>query len=133
MNKENTEKLFNDFPSLYRSKNDPETKTLMGWGFSCDDGWFDLIYDLSSKLERCITELSENKIEDCYAFQVKEKFGSLRFYMSNETKEMSDFIREAETKSSYTCEACGSSKGQTSRSATGWIRTLCSECEKINE
>ncbi len=129
MNKENTEKLFNDFPNLYRDKDESLSKTLICWGFSFDDGWNDLVYDLSAKLEECILRMPEEKRGDYRAVQAKEKFGFLRFYMTIETKEMSDLIAEAERKSAITCEICGSEKGEM-RKTGGWLRTLCLECKR---
>lgn len=57
------------------------------------------------------------------ASQVKEKFGTLRFYMSSETEEMSEAIEEAEEESARTCETCG--RGGRLRPKLGWIQTLC--------
>lgn len=59
------------------------------------------------------------------ASQVKEKFGTLRFYMTSETEEMSAAIREAEHKSAETCEDCGS-PGVLRRG--GWVLTQCDKC-----
>lgn len=63
------------------------------------------------------------------AVQVKEKYGTLRIYMSCETQEMSEIIRDAENKSSETCETCGR-PGK--RNKYGWISTLCDECRGFN-
>ncbi len=57
MKKELEEKLFKDFPLLYGDRNRPMTETCMCWGCSCGTGWFDLIYELSSKLEPLIEEI----------------------------------------------------------------------------
>ena len=59
------------------------------------------------------------------ASQVKEKYGTLRFYMTCETQEMSDLISVACKKSAVTCENCGK-PGK--RNKTGWISTLCDSC-----
>lgn len=61
------------------------------------------------------------------ASQIKEKFGTLRFYMSSGTEEMWKLIHEAEEKSAHTCEDCGAPGKERN---DGWIRTLCDECEK---
>ena len=50
MNKQNTEKLFNDFPILYRGRKLPPTENLLCFGFEVSDGWYKLIYELSEKL-----------------------------------------------------------------------------------
>lgn len=48
------------------------------WGFECDNGWYDLIHELCQKItDRFARDGKEPGIE---VLQVKEKFGSLRFY-----------------------------------------------------
>lgn len=59
------------------------------------------------------------------AMQVKEKFGTLRFYTTWETDEMSRLIEQAEEKSAVTCEDCGQPGQETNE---GWVRTECEEC-----
>lgn len=148
MKKELTEKLCNDFPLLYADRRKSPKETMMCFGFECGDGWFDLIYNLSNKLEAEIKRTRPNIIfrgaqwlfyyfrrlfhighpfPPFYprAVQVKEKFGGLRFYMTSETTEMSDFIRVAENISYKTCEICGKD-GEPSEA--GWITTLCENC-----
>ena len=67
------------------------------------------------------------------ASQVKEKYGTLRFYMTTSTDEMDKLIDEAEAASATICEDCGA-PGETR--GGGWIRTLCDVClaeeRKIN-
>ena len=122
MNKENTEKLFNQFPSLYQGKNLGPQKNLMCFGFECGDGWFDLIYALSKK----ICELSPETV----AMQVKEKFGTMRFYVSGAVSEVFDIIDEYEELSGKVCEECGApGEGRDG----GWIKTLCDGCHELSE
>lgn len=64
------------------------------------------------------------------ASQVKEKFGTLRFYMTCETKEMSEAIRVAEEESARTCERCGMPGEQR---GGGWVLTLCDRCHNEQE
>ena len=53
---------------------------------------------------------------------VKEKFGGLRFYIGEESLEMSARIDEAESESFQTCEECGAP----GKARTGsWVKTLC--------
>lgn len=58
------------------------------------------------------------------ASQVKEKFATLRFYMTSATDEMYDLISKAEARSSKTCEVCGQ-PGVLRQG--GWLQTLCDE------
>ena len=60
--------------------------------------------------------------------QMKEKFGSLRFYTDLYTDEVGKLINEAEKVSSSTCEICGENGTQSSKQY--WIRTLCNKCTK---
>lgn len=46
------QKLVKDFPLLYKGYK--KQKSCMLFGFETDDGWYDLIYELSSKLEPMI-------------------------------------------------------------------------------
>ena len=54
--------------------------------------------------------------------QVKEKFGTLRFYYDGGDDHIHGLVRMAEAMSSVTCETCGVPGKQRSG---GWIRTLC--------
>ena len=54
MKKELDDKLVGEFPLLYKDRNASMQVTAMCWGFACGDGWFDIIWDLSSKLEPVI-------------------------------------------------------------------------------
>lgn len=58
--------------------------------------------------------------------QVKEKYGTLRFYTSASTNEQRAYINFAESMSAVTCEVCGN-KGK--RSDYGWVETRCREHE----
>jgi hypothetical protein len=134
MKKELELKLVEKFPVIFADYGGDIRKTCMGWGFSCGDGWYQLIHDMCEK----ITELCKDDIT-VTALQVKEKFGGLRFYYGMEyeddesdkkgkrTSAIHDLIAEAEDKSYETCEFCGK-PGETR--GGGWIRTMCDECEK---
>ncbi len=139
MNKENEKKLFDRF-SFFRPERGIQ-QSLMGFGFSCGDGWFELIWDLCIAIDKEIDKEKE-KIpveerakrlldqEEEYFFevvQVKEKFAGLRFYSSGGNNKISELIDEAELKSEGICEGCGA-PGKIRSS--GWMRTLCDECEK---
>jgi len=115
MNKKNTETLLKDFPKLYRQYYLPMTETCMCWGFDVGDGWYDLIYQLSQKLEIAAPE--------CECCQCKEKFSTLRFYVDNCNEEGHKIIIEYEKKSGHICEICGE-KG-VFRGDLPWVRTLC--------
>ena len=67
----------------------------------------------------------EHHVDHPRASQVKEKFGTLHFYMTCATDEMWDIIHEAEQRSATICENCGK-PGKIRRD--GWWLTLCDEC-----
>lgn len=60
--------------------------------------------------------------EQVVAAQIKEKFGTLRFYVSGGDEATLGMIQMAEAMSARTCEQCGA-PGHTG--GRGWIRTLC--------
>ncbi len=62
-------------------------------------------------------------------FQVKEKFGGLRFYCDSSTDEIDALIRAAEEESTRTCDVCG--RQGTARGGS-WIRTRCDEHDDVN-
>lgn len=119
-----TEQLKASFPELYKPA-DPREPFSM-FGVECGSGWNNIIWSLSEKLEKCISDLPIEDRQHFFVVQIKEKYGTLRFYMSSETYVMSDFIREAEKESSVTCEECG--KPGEERTDRSWIVTLCDTC-----
>jgi hypothetical protein len=62
--------------------------------------------------------------------QVKEKFGTLRFYYSGGDDYISGLVSMAESMTGVTCEECGNPG--TSRGG-GWIHTYCGACEEKRE
>jgi hypothetical protein len=125
MREELDDALCRDFPNLYKDRHASMRETCMCWGFDVGEGWEPLIRRASEKLEALILALPEEARAKVCASQVKEKFGTLRFYMTSETPEMSAVIREAEKASGETCEKCGQ-PGEL-RSG-GWWVTLCDPC-----
>ena len=66
MKKELDEKLVAAFPLLYKDRHESMQETAMCWGFACGDGWFDIIWDLSSKLEPLIEKyIKDNPNSEC--------------------------------------------------------------------
>ncbi len=121
MKKELSQKLINDFPSLY--KVGESVMDTFYFGFECGDGWFELIYKLSEDIVRVSKSVRVS--------QVKEKFGTLRFYIAGveieNAEEVFDLIEQAEKDSEIICETCGEA-GRLRKS--GWMFTACDKCYK---
>jgi hypothetical protein len=131
MKKELELQLKEKFPKLYKilhiGKNEEDPFWgIQVWGFECNDGWYDIIYHLSEKIEPLIEKDEDS--DSIYVVQVKEKFGGLRFYMNTLTNEIDKLIHEAMEESFITCEDCG--KPGTLRTK-GWNMTLCDDCAVI--
>lgn len=78
-----TQKLYNEFPELYKGNDKSNQESCMPWGFEHGDGWFMIIYDLSADImEICRKE----GIDTPEVMQVKEKMGSLRYYIHGGNK-----------------------------------------------
>jgi hypothetical protein len=125
MNKENTKKLAEKYPTVFQELGGHPTETCMAWGIAVGDGWYNIIDELCQTLEK----------HGVVAAQVKEKFGGLRFYTNSirngkteaEYNEVQTAIRLAEEKAYRTCEYCGK-PGE--RRGGSWIKVLCDECNK---
>lgn len=88
---------------------------------SVGKGWKTIICDLVDRLD-------ETKIP-YKILQVKEKFGTLRFYLDREDESggFSKAVNQAMKASKVTCEDCGA-RGKLR--GDGWVRTLCVPCNK---
>jgi len=62
--------------------------------------------------------------------QVKEKFGTLRFYYTGGDDFISGMVSLAESMTAVTCENCGNPG---SCRGGGWIHTYCEPCEEARE
>lgn len=92
------------------------------WGFECGEGWYPLLEDMLSKMD---------KLEDKpNIVQIKEKFGGLRVYYDcdGECSPIEQLVNEAEKIADNTCESCGASPAKNRPSKTGWLRTICEPC-----
>ena len=108
----------------------------LDFGFECGDGWYELLRNLSQKLfdgcaEREIHLGPEENGHGFYATQVKEKYGTLRFYTSVIYDWMGPCIENAEFLSGRTCEYCGEA-GEI-RHIRGWYITRCEDCTRRAE
>jgi hypothetical protein len=122
MNKELTQKIKDIAPWMFTYPgSDDIRQSLMPFGFEIGDGWYKLMYDLVEGLAKIDTEKSIK------VFQIKEKFGGLRFYYNGGPgREADDLVDIAEDRSFHTCEECGEPGKEVN--PTGWIYVRCEKC-----
>ncbi len=107
-------------------KNDNEPKEPYElFGIECGEGWkgiyqpiIDYIEDYNKGKE------DDDKIE---IYQIKEKFGTLSFYVSKKTDELRKMIEDAEAESYHVCEICGRHINK-QIVEHHWIYPMCREC-----
>jgi hypothetical protein len=147
MTEQQFEELAKRWPDLFQKSGDFE--------LSVGDGWYNIIDTLCGFLSRNVERAKSRlqyaldnptakmepieKLEAIVAHelkelaiisQVKEKFGTLRFYMDNATTEQYAYAEFAEAMSRHTCEICGS-PGEARNN--GWVKVLCDKHHKERE
>ena len=132
MNHELELKLYNKYPKILQDCGKSPMESCMSFWMECDDGWYNLLDKCMEKLQYFCDLCSKNGEEvQVVANQIKEKYSTLRFYVSVygansiENSIIDDIISEAERKSSYTCEVTGNHGEPCKRG--GWYKTLCYE------
>lgn len=106
-------RLYELFPSLYAGEGGR-----LAVAFDCDDGWYDLLNHLSTE----IAQIAEREALVLEVQQVKEKFGSLRFYVRGDNEAVREVIRRTERLSAQTCEISGRPGGPCRKGRT--LKTL---------
>lgn len=102
---------------------------LDGWlDCSVRDGWKDIVLSTDEMLSHLDPEYK--------VLQIKEKFGTLRYYFTTEKTGvvndiMNAVVLAAEVRSERTCEMCG--KFGTLRDDRHWMQTLCDACHESYE
>lgn len=125
------------------------------FGCDCRDGWYELLRSLCTEITQAYAEAGLPV--DIVIDQIKEKFGTLRFYyhikgkpsgvqaidflgqgsvrMMPEGEDIHQTVREIvsryEEKSGEVCEECG--KAGVLRTNLSWIQTLCDDCVTLVE
>lgn len=120
--------LISEHPSIFiEYKNRDKYQDPIAWyGIECGDGWLNLLSDLCNELDEVFPD-------QIIARQVKQKFGTLRFYFKytgeGDWLDAHKVINKYVSQSAHICEECGN-KGNLNNS--GWIKCLCKKCEKNN-
>jgi hypothetical protein len=125
MRKELQNKLYKKYPKIFAQHKLPITQTAMSFGFECGDGWYNIIDMLCQLLQ---SDIDNNNHEQIEAVQVKEKYGTLRFYVNHCNTKQEGMIDFAEYLSAFICEECASNKNV--KQTKNWIYTRCSDCMK---
>jgi len=115
--------LFKKYPEIFAGKDKSIMESLIPFGLECGSGWYRIIDTLCRLIQHYVQDHPDNSVE---AVQVKEKFGSLRFYINGGDDYVDGLITFAEAMSYMTCEQCGSTDGVTQ--TKGWVYTLCRQC-----
>ncbi len=92
-----------------------------GWGrwIQCGPGWYPILARPDPQLRQIDP--------DYQVLQIKEKFGTLRFYLAGLYYELGmAAVAEAEAEAARTCELCGSPGHLRTRNS--WLRTVCDDC-----
>lgn len=123
----------NDYRTLLKRHRDwladPDPRSSFAcFGFEVGQGWYKLIARLFDDLAAIITP-SRQRLE---VRQVKEKFGTLRFYWQDSfdvdtSARISAAVDLAEFRSEVTCETCGGPGRLVC--ASGWLLTRCPDHE----
>ena len=126
MRKELDEALCAKYPEIFRDRNGDMRTTAMCWGFECGDGWYNIIDGLCATIQNREYNNKRNNIQiaPVVATQVKEKYGTLRFYYSGGDDYIDGAVSMAEHMSEVTCEKCGAPGKLQSY---GWAYTACDE------
>lgn len=131
MTEELENKLYAKYPKIFVNKDKSMMETCMCWGIECGDGWYWLLDNLCGSIQWRIDNPPwingiREVIPQVTTNQIKEKFGTLRFYYSGGNDDISSMVSFAEALSGGICEICGTTKhvGCTK----GWLITICKDC-----
>jgi hypothetical protein len=117
-------------------------------GVDVPDGWYDIVDNLCAIIQNHIDGVARNRewtirwnenpvspgqddirpvpelVPQVSVIQIKEKFGTLRFYYENHTDFVDGLVSMATAMTAITCETCGH-PGRLRSMNRRWIRTLC--------
>jgi len=86
-------------------------------------GWRDLFMQMCEDIKPILEK--NNMLDSFYFVQVKEKYGSLRMYVSACPAEVYAILDKYEYVSQFVCECCGQPATKETR---GWISHYCDNC-----
>jgi hypothetical protein len=130
MSPEKAKALQDKYPKIFGTSDPSEPYTT--YGIECGDGWYDLLDVLCRNIQGYIDykekQLKTDEAKEALqliATQVKEKFGTLRFYRSGGDDYIDGLVHMAEAMSGKICENCGD---KATYQTKGWIKNICNAC-----
>lgn len=124
MNRENTKRLFTEFPELF-------DRDLLPCGYECQDGWFDLLYELAGRISSYRKQCSEDLYLE--VIRVRQCLGRLQFTLRGGDSRVRKMIEEAEHRSTRICELDGETAIGLFVCAPHWYRHLCTKCAGLHD
>lgn len=124
MNAENQDKLFEEFPDLFR-------RDLLPLGFECQDGWFSLLHELAVQLQGYLRR--DRSSVKPKILMVKQHMGELRIEAFGGDDAVRKMIRRTQEKAKTVCELDGEPAIGLFVCAPYWYRCLCKRCAKLHE
>lgn len=97
----------------------------------CNNGWYNLLDSLCGVIQHYLNQ--KPKINQVIAEQIKEKYGTLRFYYSGGDDYIRGLVSMTEYLSGCTCEICGNPGEYINKN---WPKVRCEKClenEKIKK
>jgi hypothetical protein len=139
-----SKELIEKYPLIFQFRKGRELEPFSMFGIECGSGWFPLLNALCYQIQSYIDyqkeaneRIEQNKkkypnydqtpfalIPQVVVTQVKEKYGTLRFYYDGGDDTIDGMVRMAEAMSSITCETCGNLGKMRGRH---WFYTACEE------
>lgn len=145
-------KLCAKYPKIFRDRHGSMQTTCMCWGLAVGDGWYNILDNACHLIQSHINhqrsqrarilrkqrkgetlheweiiELDKGVTTQLVATQIKEKFGTLRFYYQGGDDYCDGVISMAESMTSTTCEQCGNVGKM---NGGGWLSVMCTPCRE---
>jgi hypothetical protein len=141
MTQEYQKKLKEKYPKIFTSDN---VTSFSMYGIECGNGWYELLNQLCESIQFHVDHNVKKKFWANFKFikkifniqdvsnqveilQIKEKWGTLKFYYTGGDRYIKGLVAFAETMSATICEYCGTNRNVKERGINRII-TLCNEC-----
>ena len=122
--------LIQKYPKIFQVRPGTESMPYAMFGIECGIGWYNIINVLCYQIQQYLDWKNRNNpdpVPQVVAEQIKEKYGTLRFYVYGGNEKTDGMIRMAEAMSAVTCEQCGNAGFIRGR---WWYYTSCEEHAK---